>query len=106
MWKSSQQIGGSGTAHNCAPFVEHDLQLGGSGYGVRLEVFPPQQARFDAASRFAPATLWSTVESRAFRLRRKSRITGLESIGARNGLSSLWVGRRPMGTQNPRGGAR
>src|SRR5262249_6403063 len=34
-------------------------------------------------------------------LRRKSWINHLESVGARVGLSSLWVGRRPMGTQNP-----
>jgi hypothetical protein len=37
----------------------------------------------------------------AITLRRKSRITHLESIGARNELSSLWVGRRHMGTHNP-----
>src|SRR4030095_16843944 len=45
--------------------------------------------------------LGADIVMESITLRRKSRITHLESIGARNELSSLWVGRRPMGTQNP-----
>jgi hypothetical protein len=40
-----------------------------------------------------PSRLWLVDDPR---LRRKSRITHLESVGARTGLSSPWVGRRPM----------
>src|ERR1700680_1468215 len=37
---------------------------------------------------------------RPIALRRKSRLTCLESMNLGNGLSSLWVGHWPMGTQN------
>ena len=41
-------------------------------------------------------------EISAITVRRKSRITHLESVDARVGLSCLWVGRRPIGTHNGR----
>jgi hypothetical protein len=39
-----------------------------------------------------------------WKLRRKSRVTRLESINLSNALSSAWVGRRPMSNSEPRWG--
>jgi len=45
----------------------------------------------------------SGINEGGLALRRKSRVTRLESMSLRNALSSPWVGRRPMGTQNSGG---
>jgi len=81
------------------------------GAGAKIDDQIPSTRKYQEASLSPSSSELSAIRGqRAFvrslrkvviTLRRKSQITHLESVGVTAGLSSLWVGHRPMGTQNP-----
>jgi hypothetical protein len=104
-WQSATPLG--------QPLLDHDSQLAQTGVsynaGVVKYFFPTllhplrDERHFALVEISAIPTQARLVfqQPQAISLRRKSRVTHLESKKVRNALSSLWVGRRPMSNSEP-----